>query len=741
MTQRLNAAAAGARPAAFVFSVWRGDAVIRSETGTTAQAVDKVAAPPMAEDEFTGNKRLLTAWESRLLTALCIGFTVFHLFVLNVYSLEPLLFRAIHVGWGGALGFILYAPFQRAVRKGVPWYDWLLVLASVACAAYVTVELDGLLFRAGAQFTAGDVIAGTVGTLLILEFTRRAAGIALPLIAGLFIVYSFVGQWMPGVLQHKGFAPDRFFTYIYSEYGVFGVTTQVSSSYILLFVTFAAFLKVSRVGDYINDLCNAAFGWVRGGPAKAAVASGILFGSISGSAVANVVASGMVTIPMMRKVGYDRSTAAAIEATSSTGGQITPPVLGAGAFLMAEITGIPYGEIALAAVLPAILFYIACWIHVDLHAIRLGIRGLSRDELPALGRMVMGLYLFSPIIVLVWALLEGNSPFRAGGLGILTALVVGWLAARFRDIDVPVNAADRGAQRGFALGLLQRAAALIIAAAVVGYAIAYLPSMVSGVAGSWAGIAVGVFVILSLSLLFGWRKTLEALDLAARDTVQLVAVCACAGIIVGVIALTGIGGRFSELILGLAGASQLIAMIFAAVVALTLGMGMPTTAAYAIAAAVIAPGLTKIGVPTLVAHMFVFYFAVLSAITPPVALASFAAAGMAQADPWKTSWIALKMGLATFLVPFMFFYSPVLLMKGEWIAIIQATISAAVGVWFLAGSTEGWFGGRLAMALRVPLFIAALCLIHPGSVTDIIGVVLGAPIYVWQRLRLRRAVA
>ncbi|MEY3543375.1 MAG: hypothetical protein RIQ29_783, partial [Pseudomonadota bacterium] len=278
---------------------------------------DEVIRPPMAEEEFGGNKRDLIGWNATLLAVLCITFTLFHLYVLNVYSLEPLMFRAIHVGWGGAIGFMIYRASQGARKDGVPWYDWLLVIASIACAIYITVEVDGLLFRAGAQFTTGDVITGVVGTLLLLEFGRRSSGLALPIICAIFIIYSFVGPWMPGVLQHKGFAVDRFFTYIYSEYGIFGVTTQVSSSYIILFVCFAAFLQVSKVGDYINDLCNALFGWARGGPAKAAVASGVLFGSISGSAVANVVASGMVTIPMMRKVGYDKPTAAAIEATSS----------------------------------------------------------------------------------------------------------------------------------------------------------------------------------------------------------------------------------------------------------------------------------------------------------------------------------------------------------------------------------------------------------------------------------------
>lgn len=708
---------------------------------STAPAAEEETIKPLVPDEeFSGNRRLLHRWETLLLAVLCVGFTVFHLYVLNVYSLEPLLFRAIHVGWGTALGLIIYAPFRKAGRVGVPWYDWLLVLASIACAVYVVVELDGLLFRAGAQFTTGDVISGFIGTLLVLEFTRRTSGLALPIVAGIFIIYCFVGPWMPGVLEHKGFAVDRFFTYIYSEYGIFGVTTQVSSSYIILFVTFAAFLHVSRVGDYINDLCNAMFGWARGGPAKAAVASGIMFGSISGSAVANVVASGMVTIPMMRKVGYDRQTAAAIEATSSTGGQITPPVLGAGAFLMAEITGIPYGQIALAAVIPALLFYIACWIHVDLHAIRLGLKGVSRSELPPLKLMLTRLYLFSPLIVFVWALLEGYSPFRAGGLGIMAALIAGWLSRLFDDIKSADGVEDVRTATAVLTALLLRFGALAAGGILLVIGFQYGVPLVRQL-GNFAVWSLVLVLVLFPAALFGWKRTLEALSLAARDTVQLVAVCACAGIIVGVIALTGIGGRFSELILGIAGASQLVAMLFAAMVALVLGMGMPTTAAYAIAAAVIAPGLTKIGIPALVAHMFIFYFAVISAITPPVALASFAAAGMCNADPWKTSWIALKMGLATFIIPFMFFYAPVLLMQGEWTAIAQAFVSASIGVWFLAGSTEGWFGGKLAMPLRIVMFGAALCLIHPGTITDLIGLAIGVPIYLWQRLQLRRAAA
>ena len=698
---------------------------------------NEIAQPPPAQEEFAGNRRELNRGEAIVVAALCIGFTVFHLFVLNLYSLEPLLFRALHVAWGGAIGFLLYAARPGAGR-GVPWHDWVLAAASVGCGTYVAIELDGLLFRAGAQWTPGDVIVGFAGTLLVLEFARRTSGLAMVVIAAVFLLYTFVGPWMPGVLHHKGYSFGHVFTYMYSEYGMFGVTTQVSSTYIVLFVCFAAFLQISRVGEYINDLCNALFGWARGGPAKAAVASGILFGSISGSSVANVVASGMVTIPMMRRVGYDRPTAAAIEATSSTGGQITPPVLGAGAFLMAEITGIPYAEIALAAVIPALLFYLACWLHVDYHAVRLGLRGLARSELPPLGRMLTLLYLFAPIGVLIGAFVAGYSPFRAGGLGIVTALVAGSLARAFGDLDEGGGARKARVAAPLAAALLVRFLVLALAGGALFYALLVARTLAIDLAGDWAGDAVAVALLAVPATVFGWRRTVEGLQLAARDTVQLVAVCAGAGIIVGVIALTGIGGRFSELLLAIAGANQLLAMLFAAVVALILGMGMPTTAAYAIAAAVLAPGLGKIGVPVIVAHLFIFYFAVVSAITPPVALASFAAAGLARADPWATSWIALKMGLATFIVPFMFYYSPVLLWQGEPLAIAQAFATACVGVWFLASATEGWFGGRLAAPLRLPLFAAALALMHPATATDLVGFALGVPVYLWQRLRPAR---
>ncbi len=637
-----------------------------------AAAPDLDQPVEVPEEEFAGLKRVLRKPEHWLFYALAAGFTLYHLVVLNLYPQEALIFRSTHVAWGAVLGFALYRPFMRSRADRVPWYDWLLIAASIACCIYLYVELEGLLFRAGAIPDTGDIIVGLVGTLIVLEFARRTAGLALPIIAGVFILYVFIGPWLPGVLYHRGYDWSRFFAYIYSDLGIFGTTTEASSNFIVLFVAFGAFLQVSKVGDYFNDLAFSLFGWTRGGPAKATVASGVLFGAISGSSVANVVASGAISIPMMRRVGYDRATAGAVEATSSTGGQITPPVLGAGAFLMAEITGIPYGEIAFAAIIPCILFYIACFMHVELHARIHGLEGLPRSELPPLGALLRKAYLFAPLIVMVWTLMSGYSAFRAGTLGILSAIVVSWLS---RETAI------------------------------------------------------------------GPRRAVEGLAQAARDSLQLVAVCACAGIIVGVIALTGIGGRFAQLMLALAGESQLYAMLFAMVIALILGMGMPTTAAYAIAAAVVAPGLQRMGVPPLVAHMFIFYFAVISSITPPVALASFAAAAIAKADPWKTAFISVKMGLATFIVPFMFFYSPLLLGQGSAVAVIQVLLTASLGVILLACATEGWLGGRLNWPSRAVTFVAALCLITPGTVTDLVGLALGLAVWAYARLARRRTVA
>ncbi|WP_296336916.1 TRAP transporter permease [Reyranella sp.] len=673
---------------------------------TTADAND-VGRVDVEDLEYSGGRREQRPWEQKLFFWLCAGFSAFHLWVLvgpvvvkeidtalglgQVFyrtvaaNIDQELFRAIHLAWGATLGFGFYSLAKGRGTKGIPWYDWLLMLGALACAVYMWRNLDDLQMNQGAVYETPDLVYSLVGLVVVFEFTRRTAGNALTIIVGAFLLYAMFGHVFPegSPLYHNKSLTDVWFVfpYLYSNLGVFGTTLEVSSTFIIMFTVFAAFLGRSRAGDYFNDLAVSLVGWARGGPAKVAVLSGVMFGSVSGSSVANVVASGAVTIPMMRRVGYDRNTAGAIEATSSTGGQITPPVLGAAAFIMAEVTGLKYAEIAAAAIIPCLLFYIACYAHCDLHAAKHGLRGIPRAELPRLGPLLMRLYMMAPIAVLIWAFITGYSAFLAAALGMTLCIAVSW----FNGIRWSRN------------GVTWRRGDDVM----------------------------------------GGRAVVEALEIGAKDCIQLVAVCASAGIIVGVIALTGVGGRFAQIMQAIAGENQLLAMFFTMVIVTILGMGMPTTAAYAIAAAVVAPGLQQIGVPKLVAHMFIFYFAVLSAITPPVAVASFAAAGMARGDPWKTSWIAVKMGLATFLVPFMFFYSPVLLGQGTFWEIAHTFVTAAIGVWLLACATEGWFTEALSLVPRAVLAAAAICLITPGAITDLVGIGLAAVAWTLQHYIFR----
>jgi TRAP transporter 4TM/12TM fusion protein len=557
-----------------------------------------------------------------------------------------------------AMGAIFFSWVLRPSEGKFNWLDLTLILATITSTAYLLTHLDGtaLRMRAGTPFASpGNAWAALVGMALILELTRRVAGLALIVISLIFVGYSFVGPHLPGFLNHSGFDFSRFFSYIYTDAGILGDTTAVSSTYIILFIVFAAFLQASKVGDYFVNFAFAAAGRSRGGPAKVAVFASGLMGMINGTSAGNVVATGSLTIPLMKKVGYHGKTAGAIEAAASTGGQIMPPIMGAGAFIMAEITGIPYSDIAIAAIIPAVLYFLSTYLMVDFEAAKLGMRGMLPEELPKFKKMAKQVYLFIPIIILIVALFMGYSVIRAGTLATAAAAVVSWLS--------PIK--------------------------------------------------------------MGPKSIFKAFDLAGIMSIQIITVCACAGIIVGVIALTGVGARFSSILLDIAENSQLIALFFAMCISIMLGMGMPTTAAYAVAASVVAPGLVELGIQPLVAHFFVFYFAVISAITPPVALASYAAAGISGANPMATSFTSFKIGLTAFIVPFMFFYNAALLMEGEWFVILRAFTTACIGVFFLASSIQGWFwGSRANWLVRAILLGAALCMIEGGLYTDLIGAAL-----------------
>ncbi len=546
--------------------------------------------------------------------------------------------------------------WMRAPERGrLSPADLVLIICAAGVAIYL-ITIFGTLMRnaTGTPFAPiGMSLAAVAGTVLIMEMTRRVAGLALIVIAGIFLVYVFVGERLPGFLNAPDITWQRFFSQVYTDAGILGPTTAVSSTYIILFIIFAAFLQASKVGDYFINFAFAAAGRARGGPAKVAIFASGLMGMINGTSAGNVVATGSLTIPLMKKVGYKPKTAGAIEAAASTGGQIMPPIMGAGAFIMAEITGIPYTDIAIAAIIPAVLYFVSVYFMVDFEAAKLGMRGMREDELPKFRDMVRRVFLFLPIIILIAALFMGYSVIRAGTLATAAAAVVSWFTP-------------------YRMGI---------------------------------------------------KSVSKAFELAGIMSIQIIAVCACAGIIVGVISLTGVGARFSSVLLSIADTNQLLALFFAMCIAILLGMGMPTTAAYAVAASVVAPGLVQLGIPQLTAHFFVFYFAVVSAITPPVALASYAAAGISGANPMSTSVASFKIGIAAFIVPFMFFYNSALLMDGTWYEVLRAAVTAVLGVYLLSSGVQGWWAAKRAnVGIRVALIVVALFMIEGGLVSDLIGV-------------------
>lgn len=704
-------------------------------------------APVLATDVdaevIESNRRLYQGWHIGLIAALGILYAAFHLIVLNIYPIETWSYRILHITGALILGFILfsgnrfaesaaeeshklftllaaalYLPVLYALgstfwmwraftngakriappvetyhfgyplvfataaaiilawlthkrREKMPLVEGVLILASIASAVYLLLIYNSnLRMSTGTPFApVGIAYAAIAASLLILELTRRVAGSALVIISVIFLLYVFLGKYLPGVLAFPGLSVQRFFSQVYTDIGVLGQTTAVSSTYIILFIIFAAFLQASKVGDYFVNFAFSIAGRARGGPAKVAIFASGLMGMINGTSAGNVVSTGSLTIPLMKRVGYSARSAGAIEAAASTGGQIMPPIMGAGAFIMAEITGIAYRDIAIAALIPAALYFLSIYFMIDLEAQKNGMRGMSKEEIPQFHKLIKQAFLFAPILILIYALFMGYSVIRAGTLATLAAAVVSWFTPHRMGI----------------------------------------------------------------------RSILEALRLSATMSIQIIAVCACAGLIVGVISLTGLGARFSSLLLDLAGVNQLLAMFFAMCISILLGMGMPTTAAYAVAASVVAPGLINLGISPLIAHFFVFYFAVMSAITPPVALAAYAAAGISGDNPMKTSVAAFKIGLAAFIVPFMFFFSPAMLMQGGTMEILHVALTASLGMFLLSAAVQGYYFGHLAQWQRAMLLIAALVLIYGGILTDMIGLVIAIGLFLLQKQRKTQA--
>jgi len=601
---------------------------------------------------------------------LAVAMSLYHLVIAFIGPPEAFFFRGTHLLFALALIFLLFPRFARGEGKLPGVIDWLLIATSVVTIGYLWVNHKYLYdrFVFVDELRAEDFVLGTVFILLVLEATRRVIGLAMPITALLFVAYAlFVAKVAPGSVVE--------INYLTTE-GIFGIPLSVSATYVILFILFGAFVERSGAGKMFMDFALSLTGHSVGGPAKVAVITSGLFGTISGSAVANVMTTGTFTIPMMKRLGYRPAFAGAVEAVASTGGQIMPPIMGAAAFVMAEFLGVPYLTVALHALIPALLFYVAVFIAVHFEALRTGMKGLPREECPRLLPVLKARgHLFLPLVIIIGLLVSGYSAPFAALFGIISVVPVALMRKSTRS---------------------------------------------------------------EINL----RGIIDALDSGARGSLSIAAACACAGIVIGAIAQTGLGLTFTSFVLAVAQDSLIPALVLTMMAGIILGMGLPTTPAYIIQVALLVPALVKLGVVLQAAHLFVFYFAILSAITPPVALAVYAACGISGSNLWDTGWAAVKLGATGYIVPFMFAFAPALLLIGEGWRVALAVFTATVGVTMLAGSLHRYYLGPTNRWQQVLLFVGAVCLIKPGWATDIAGAVaLGIVLLAQWRARSERPAA
>jgi TRAP transporter 4TM/12TM fusion protein len=601
----------------------------------------------------------VTAWVIAGASAAAVGF---HMYAAGFSPFTALIQRPAHLALMATLGF-LGVGVQRKLRaegedgpsegreKISQAIGWALAGLSIMVCAYLALENQELVARSGSP-TPVDLFMGALTILLVIELARRATGWGLITVCLLALAYAFAGPYLPGFLAHKGYGATRLIEHLYlSTEGIWGIPLGVSADFVYLFVLFGAVLDTAGGGALLIAMANRVAGGTRGGPAKTAAVASALMGSLSGSAVANVVTTGTFTIPLMKRAGFKPFFAGAIEAAASTGGQLMPPVMGAGAFILATWTNIPYLDVAVAAIIPALLYYTALLAAIHFRAGRMGIEPAGQDSPEPI---VDRLHLLLPLLIIVVLLGMGRSPMRAAFWGVSTAFLMAILRPATRPSPAQMK---------------------------------------------------------------------EIAERAGRGAVQVAAACAAAGIVVGVASLTGIGLRMSELIITLSQGNLLGALVLTGLGSIVLGMGLPTTAAYVVLAALGAPALVQLGVPLLAAHMFIFYFGCISNVTPPVSLAAFAAAGIAGSPPIKTALYAAMLAGAGFIVPFMFVYGPELLMVGSFLEISVATVTAVAGVTALAAGAVGFARKPLAGWERAFAIVGALLLVYPGLLTDGAGLV------------------
>ncbi len=616
------------------------------------------------------DSRDLKGVSAKIVSAILICFTLFQLYTGIFGVLDAMLQRAVHLAFGLGLVFLLYPSRQNWSRKKMHPVDIGLAIAAATVSMYVVVFYKDLVFRAG-RVTTLDMIVGLIAVILVLEAARRVIGWPMVIIAVLFMGYALLGPYIPGRLAHRGVALDDLIQQLFfTTEGIFGIPIGVSSTFIFMFLLFGAYLEKTGMGEFFIDAANSIAGFAAGGPAKVAVISSALMGTLTGSSVANVVGTGSFTIPMMKKLGYKSEFAGAVEATASTGGQLMPPIMGAAAFLMAEFTNTPYVRVISAAAIPALLYYFGVWAGVHFEAKKLGLKGLSKEELPKLGNIMKTRgHLLVPIIIVIYLLIAGYTPVRAALGAIVTSILCAAIKKETR---------------------------------------------------------------------LSFKDVVNGLEKGARSALTVIAACACAGIIIGVVTQTGLGLKMGSILVSIANGNLLLTLFFTMVTSLILGIGVPTTANYVITATIAAPALMMLNVPVLAAHMFAFYFGIVADVTPPVCLAAVAAAGVAKSEPMRTGMQAARLAIAAFIIPFIFVYSPeMLLIDVTFMNMIVMIVTALIGIVCVASALTGYFMSNMSIIERAIFLVGGILLVTTALKLNAIGAVAIAAVFFMQKTKSR----
>ena len=641
----------------------------------TAEEIDDYMSKYDSESRY----RRYNDWKKYLIIAISVIFCLFQLYSILSGRITAQVVRATHLAFVMLLAYLLFPMKKDMPKDKLPWYDVILAIIGAASWSYITINFDSLVRRAGI-YTSTDIIIGIIGILLVFEACRRIVGLPILIISIVFIIYALFGAYAPGFLNHRGYSLQRLVSHLfYNTEGIMGTPIGASATFIFLFIFFGALLDKTGIGQFFIDICNAIAGGFDGGPAKVAVLTSAMFGTVSGSSVSNTVGTGSFTIPMMKSLGYRPEFAGAVEASASTGGQLMPPIMGAAAFLMAESLGIPYMEVAKAAIIPAILYFTGIFIMVHLEAKKTGLKGLSRDSLPKIGELLMKKgYLVIPLLTIIYFFVLGKTAIYAGLMGIIAAAIV-----------------------------------------------AIVNSIVD--------------IIMKRKVSFGLNDLIDVFVNAARNIISVAIACAMAGIIIGVITLTGLGLKIGAGLISISGGIPLLLLFLTMISSIILGMGVPTTANYLITSTIAASAIIGLGYEPLAAHMFVFYFGIIADVTPPVALAAMAGAAIAKSDPLKTGIEATKLSIGAFIIPYMFIFNPDILMINTTISdIIPILITSLIGMFGVSAGLEGYVFRKCKPYERILFIIAGLLSIYPEVYSDIIGIGIIAILVIVQIITKRK---